>query len=674
MNNSGQLEDKGITERLRDTRLKTQVRVLDLLQRTVSLLGLQQGVVCEQGPSGALSVFQALSVQFRVGSTYPELDRLREHMTSSSKHLILSRNLVREPGLASIGLESIGAAAVAQFRMGGRSHLVIVFSPTPSKSAFTANANSTFRLFLDGVRALLQRVQVEEELRRADTRFRRFFHLGPLGSAIISPEGKWTTVNDRLCSLLKRSRWELAAASWEELTAKEDRAKEGRVYARMLAGELDEYQLEKSFLLPDGSKVPALVTARLLRRSTGQADAVMVLVEDLSGRRRAEAEQARLQEQLLQAQKMESLGLLAGGIAHDFNNLLTGVLGNAHLIRLEVGEEHKASAPLEHLLEAAQRAARLTRQLLAYSGQRGLKIRGVDLSREVQEQSSLLDSLIPKQVELRLDLGVQVPMVQADEVQLQQVVMNLAINGAESCPDGTGKVWLRTGTSFLDPLVPDDYALPPERAGIYAWIEVLDTGAGMAPETLSKIFDPFFSTKFTGRGLGLAAVLGIVRGHRGAIKVTSTPGRGSVFRVFFPCGDPVTEPTGTGGEPSERQVALVIDDEQAVRRVCGAVLKRNGWEAQLASGGLEGVALLRRVKPSLALVDMTMPDIDGVETCRRLREAMPELPILFMSGFAEFAIRDRLPKSGNYGFIHKPFTPTQLVEAISETLAEALSG
>lgn len=664
-------ENKGITERLRDRRLKTQVRVLDLLQRSVGLLSLQQGVVCEPDPAtGHLEVFQTLGSRFRIGQRYPELDRLREHTASLNPAILLSRDLPKDSGLRD-QLQGVGAGAVGAFRVGGQSCLVLLFNPKTWRMGFDPQAENGFRLLLEGVRALIQRVQIEEELRRADTRFRRFFHLGPLGSAILSPEGHWTTVNGRLCSLLQRTRLELKELTWESLTLESDRPREGRVYQRMLSGEIDEYQLEKSFVLPGGGLIPVLATARILRRSNGRAEAVMVLVEDLTERRRAEEERGQLREQLLQAQKMESLGLLAGGIAHDFNNLLTGVLGNAHLIQLELSADHAANPPLEHLLEAGQRAARLTRQLLAYSGQRGLRMRPVDLSREVQEQSTLLDTLIPKRVELRLDLGVQIPAIQADEVQLQQVVMNLVLNGAEACQEKSGTVWIRTGSAFLDPLTPDDYALAPEVAGTYAWVEVLDTGTGMAPASLSKIFDPFFSTKFTGRGLGLAAVIGIVRGHRGAIKVTSTPGSGSVFRVFFPCSQVQEDPTPATRAGHAQRLALVIDDEQAVRRVCGAVLRRKGWKVQVASGGQEGVALLRRIKPQLALVDMTMPDIDGVETCRRMREALPALPVLFMSGFAELSIRDRLPSSGDYGFLHKPFTPSQLLEAVNDTLAAA---
>jgi PAS domain S-box-containing protein len=666
--------EKGITERLRDRRLKTQVRILDLLQRSVALLSLQKGVVCEPDAStGHLRVFQALGRRFQVGQHYPELDRLREFASTTRQDVLLSRDLPKDSGLGQ-ELSGVGAGIMANFRLAGQPFLILLFSGKPWRTGFDAQAENGFRLLLEAVRALLQRIHVEEELRRANTRFRRFFHLGPLGSAILSPSGHWTTVNDRLCNLLGRNRGELSVATWESLTQESDRRREGRVYQRMLAGEIDEYQLEKSFVLPDGGLVPVLVTARILRRANGRVEAVMVLVEDLSERRQAEEERGRLQEQLLQAQKMESLGLLAGGIAHDFNNLLTGVIGNADLIRLELGEGHAAAAPLEHLLDAGQQAARLTRQLLAYSGQRGLRMRSLDLSREVQEQSSLLDTLIPKRVELRLDLGVQVPAVQADKVQLQQIVMNLVINGAEACGEESGTVWIRTGSAFLDPLVPDDYALAPESAGTYAWIEVLDTGSGMSPADLTKIFDPFYSTKFTGRGLGLAAVIGIVRGHRGAIKVTSTLGSGSVFRVFFPCARLEEDLTPTNRSRSDKRVALVIDDEQAVRRVCSAVLRRKGWKVQVASGGLEGVALLRRLEPQLALVDMTMPDIDGAETCRRLRAELPDLPILFMSGFAELAIRDRLPAEGNYGFLHKPFTPSQLMESVGDTLAGAGEG
>lgn len=662
----------GTTERLRNTRLRAQVKVLDLLLRASSLLGFAEGAVFEEATKGAfLSVFQSLgdSAVYARGSEFPELSALMASLGGQAHDVRFSRDLGKESwGSQSGMLSQIGACALAGFRVSGRRH-VILLCGAPRWRGFRDSDEHVMALLLEGIRAHLERVHVEEELRRTDERFRRFFHLSQVGTAILSPEGTWTIVNARLASLLRRSADELSRLTWEDVTAPDELPRERLLFRRMLAGEQEGYRIEKAFLLPDGSRLPALISTRVLLRGEGEVDAVIALIEDLSERRRIETEHAQMQEQLLQTQKLESLGLMAGGIAHDFNNLLTGILGNAHLVQLELGEtpEHTAHAPLHSLLDATQRAAGLTRQLLAYSGQRGLRARELGLSREVQELSSLLDSLIPKKIELRLDLGVQLPLVVADSSQVQQVIMNLVINGAEACGEEAGTVWIRTGTAFLEPFARGDFALAPPREGTYVWIEVLDTGQGMPAETLARIFDPFFSTKFTGRGLGLAAVLGIVRGHHGAISVRSTPGQGSVFRAYFPCA----EDAGAGvddGSGVQRQIALVIDDEPSVRGVCCAVLSKAGWEVHAAASGHEGLALGRRFDAQIAIVDMTMPDMDGVEASAGLRRLRPDLPILYMSGFAEGPTRQRLPAEGSYSFLHKPFTPAQFLQAIAEAI------
>ena len=276
-------------------------------------------------------------------------------------------------------------------------------------------------------------------------------------------------------------------------------------------------------------------------------------------------EHKRSEEHTRQVQKLESIGLLAGGIAHDFNNLLTGILGNASLLLDGAPTDDRES--LEAIVSSSERAAHLTRQLLAYSGKGQFVIREMQLSREVREIVDLLRLSIPKSVDLRLDLQERLPVIRIDPAQLQQITMNLVSNAGEAIGEGKrGTISVSTGVRDIGPGQRDFFSeeIAPAQ---YVYLEVSDTGAGMDPKTMARIFDPFFTTKFTGRGLGLAAVSGIIRSQGGAILVRSEPGRGSTFTVLFRAAQIEREAAGQAAPGSFRGTVLVVDDEDAVRRI-----------------------------------------------------------------------------------------------------------
>jgi signal transduction histidine kinase/CheY-like chemotaxis protein len=411
------------------------------------------------------------------------------------------------------------------------------------------------------------------------------------------------------------------------------------------------------------------VKTATLHRSFGDAGHVALLTD------RTEA--AQLERQLLQAQKLESLGLLAGGVAHDFNNLLTGILGNAHLALGELGSSHPARACLEDVIQASELAARLTGQMLAYSGRGRLDVRAVDLSREVRAIRALLQSSISKNVQLVVDLDDALPPVEADPAQVQQVILNLVINAAEAIGDRAGVVRIATGTSQLGAeelrgLVSGAGMQP----GRHAWLEVRDTGCGMDAATLGRMFDPFFSTKFTGRGLGLAAVLGIARGHRAGLRVRSEEGHGTALRAYFPAG------TGAVADPAVRAAAqpqfgqglvLVVDDESIVRETARRALERAGFRVLLADGGRKAVEIFRaqRGEVCLVLLDVTMPDASGLETFAELRGIDPGLPVLFSSGYTEEAAAAACAGDVLAQFVAKPYAPEELVRRVQEMIARA---
>jgi signal transduction histidine kinase len=390
-------------------------------------------------------------------------------------------------------------------------------------------------------------------------------------------------------------------------------------------------------------------------------------------------ERELLEEQLRQAQKLEGLGLLAGGVAHDFNNLLTGILGNASLVLDLWSPPAEARKMLEDVVRAAERAADLTRQLLAYAGKGRFVVEPLHVSSLVRETSELIRTSISRKVELILDLQEDLAPVEADPSQIQQLVMNLVLNASEAIGDSGGAVFISTGEREIsEPVLHPSYVggeLPPGR---YVFLEVLDTGCGMDDETKAQIFDPFFSTKFTGRGLGLSAALGIVRSHKGFIRVQSMPGRGSDFEVLFPPAErrPVSE-AGPADETPETVdlsgsgLILVVDDEPAVRGAARHTLERYGYTVLEAENGREAVQIFEQHadRISLVLLDVTMPVMSGDEAYHELRRIRPDAKVIISSGYDELDATRRFAGKGAVRFIKKPYTAAKLAEKVKTVLA-----
>ncbi len=373
----------------------------------------------------------------------------------------------------------------------------------------------------------------------------------------------------------------------------------------------------------------------------------------------------RKEEQLRQTQRLESIGLLAGGVAHDFNNLLTGIMGQASLLLNDASPD--MAGALKEIIEGTERAAHLTRQLLAYSGKGQFLVRDLHLTRAVREMADLLRLSIPKSVELRLDLCERLPSIAMDPGHLKQAVVNLVINAGEAIGEGnSGRLSVATGVQEID--CPFVDALGGEvRAGRRVYLEVSDTGSGMDPETIERIFDPFFTTKFTGRGLGLAAVSGIVRSQHGAITVKSVPGGGSTFRVLFP-----PQADRDTVEPSTPPVAtvLVVDDEEAVRKFVAAALRRSGYRVWQAGNGREAVAICDRETERLdaVILDVVMPVMGGCESLPELTRRRPNMKVLLTSGYDEAEAKRLCASYEGAAFIQKPYTAQTLMQSVEDLL------
>jgi PAS domain S-box-containing protein len=426
-----------------------------------------------------------------------------------------------------------------------------------------------------------------------------------------------------------------------------------------------DYRWEFRVARPDGSvrwltSAGKAITAHS-GRDGGESFRIVGNVRDVT-------EEKQSQESLRETQKLESLGLLAGGIAHDFNNLLTGVIGSASLLAEDLSPRSPEAELVRGLREAAERMSRLTSQMLAYSGRGHFVIESLDLSSQVSQIMSLIRASALKNVEVRLNLAERLPAIDADVSQLQQVVMNLVINAAEAVGSRSGYVEVSTSAQTVgEEELKANLTRQTVAPGEFVVLTVTDNGSGMDAATCARIFDPFFSTKFTGRGLGLSSVLGIVRGHRGLLTVKSRPGEGTTFRVFFPAGArPVQAVPAVAESEQGEGTILVVDDEEIVRRVASAALMRQGYRILTASNGLEAIEVYAKGPGAIdvVLLDMTMPVMGGEETLRRLAAMNPAVVVVAMSGFDEREAKSRFG-SGIAGFVHKPFSVSQLGASIA---------
>jgi two-component system, cell cycle sensor histidine kinase and response regulator CckA len=426
----------------------------------------------------------------------------------------------------------------------------------------------------------------------------------------------------------------------------------------------------------DGSVVPTEVVTSLIHDENGQPITVVGITRDITERRRQEEDRRRLEARLLQGQKLESLGVLAGGVAHEFNNLLTSILGNADLSLQDLPPDSPVREHIRAIETASRRAAEISHQMLAYSGRGRFVVERANVSRVVRDMARMLEISVPKVASLRFELPDGLPPVEADVTLLRQMVLNLVLNAAEATdPRLGGTIVVRTGVETCGDDSPClDYFSEPIPRGHYLFVEVSDTGGGMDAATVSRIFDPFFSTKFTGRGLGLPAALGVVRGHRGFIKVRSQVGHGSTFKVMLPA---LAVHASTTERESARPVAsalpliLVVDDEDSVRTLTVRLLERCGYRAVGAADGVEALAVLRAryAEFSCVLLDLTMPRLSGEDTLRELRVFAPILPVLISSGYEGNEVSQRLESLHVAGFIQKPYQLADLKARLDAVLA-----
>ncbi|HYQ28876.1 MAG TPA: ATP-binding protein, partial [Polyangiaceae bacterium] len=533
-----------------------------------------------------------------------------------------------------------------------------------------------FNLMTDQVRETLDgllveigdRTRAEGAARESEERVRAFVENALDAILVIDRQGQVLYSSPSIERLIGRSASAVIGENWFDWLASSDVAQARARLAEAIAADRPVFDRLR-LLHRDGQLRDVELVGRPAFDVRG-VGGVIVNVRDVSDRVRAENQRAELEEHLTQARKMEAIGHLAGGVAHDFNNLLTPIIGYTELVRSSLPKSDPIYADLAVVLEAAEGARQLVRQLLAFGRKQALEVRPLDLSEQVRRIEKILRAMIPESIELVLSLPEERIVIRADATQLQQVVLNLVVNAQDAMSTGGGRLEVSVARVQR---VARDAELELE-AGWYGVLCVADSGHGIDDETRAHLFEPFFTTKERGKGtgLGLATVYGIVKQHRGAISVISQEGQGATFRVFFPCTQELVQPAvkSLSAARGRGETVLVAEDDPSVRTLVKSVLERNGYRVLVAEDGLEALELARRERGriDLLLTDVVMPGMNGRALRDALLQSYPELRVLFMSGYTGDVLTGLGELERDVSLVPKPFTPETLLGSIRKLL------
>ncbi len=570
--------------------------------------------------------------------------------------------------------QAIATAAAGEFVRLDVTHLgvdgvlrIVDFSITPGR-----DERGVVRWIFPEGRDITAQRQAEVAQRESEEKFRQIFQRSHDGLLLLDGD-RFIECNAAAqvmmrCTqpeLLRMHPWELSPPTQPDGRPSGDKALEMIAQAHAKGGHRFEWMHRRV----DGTDFPVEVT--LTPFPLMGHDVLYTSWRDISDRKQEERERIELERRALHAQKLESLGILAGGIAHDFNNLMTAMMGRLEEAKHALAPGHGALEHLRILDDILHRATDLTGQMLAYSGKGRFVVGPADLSQVVRGMADLFSSSVPKKVELELALASGLPSVEADVAQLQQVLLNLVTNASDAIGDVPGRVRIETGVETLDAATMANLRTEVQLSpGPHVFLEVSDTGTGIPAEVAQRIFEPFFSTKDTGRGLGLSAMLGILRAHRGAFGLHSTPGVGTTFRLFFPVtatpAAVTTEVPAVRAELPPGLRVLLVEDEESIRQITARLLKRLDCEVATAVDGVDALDALATKGPfAVVLLDLTMPRMDGRQALAEISKLYPGLPVVICSGYSEHEI-----KGGWRGvFLPKPYSLGELRGALRSALA-----
>jgi two-component system cell cycle sensor histidine kinase/response regulator CckA len=648
----GTVED--ITERIKteEALVASETKLRAILENSVDAIGLHVNGIWEMCNPAALRLFGASSAEELIGT--PILNVIAPEERTRIGNFVRSRNN--------------GAGAPSTYITRGLRADGTKFDLDVTLSLFSMDTRQYILVIL---RDITERRRTEEALRESEEKYRNLFDNMDEGFSLneMIMDASGNPVDFRILNA-NRAYGRHTGLNVEEI--------EGKTILEIMP-EVDQKQIEaygkvamtgEPFMMEYFSE--AFGRHLRVRAFSPQRGRFATVFEDITDKKRAE-------EALRQAQKLESIGTLAGGIAHDFNNLLNAILGQSALAARKLPTESPARNHIEKSIKAAERAADLTRQMLAYSGKGKFVTQEIDLNSLLKENAQMLETSVPKTCELKFDLGSPSPHILGDVGQIQQVIMNLIINAGEAIGQDPGSITLRTNRIMLDDRESDywEHTNAPHASGYYALLEVRDTGSGIKAEHLERIFDPFFTTKFTGRGLGLAAVLGIIRGHHGGIRIRSKEGSGTSFEIVFPIIDPVESSVAHHPQREHlvegtNQTILVIDDEPFVLEVIKDVLNDSDFNVIGSLNPLEGIELYKRNQAAISVVilDYSMPNMDGKAAFAELLKINKDVKVLLCSGYSEDEMESLFGDVRPRGFIQKPYQPSALLARVSQLIAD----
>ena len=586
-----------------------------------------------------------------VGNSFYSIDH--NDWDLGALHLLLEEQLPEDTALDDFEIEHTFARL-------GRKHLRM-------NAQFYRHGNIGQTLILLSIEDFTRKKELEDQLKESEERFRRMFETSRDGLLLISKDnGTIKHFNPAVMEMLGLDQDRLAGKAFLEIDIWADGGDFTTLRQKL---DTDGFLTRQARLRNQKSQAQFDAEVFLINR----ASLIQCNVRDITDRKRNEEEREKLQGQLMQAQRLESIGRLAGGIAHDFNNMLSIVIGHSELMMDALGMEHPHRTAIEEILKAASRSADLTRQLLAFGRKQVLEIQRQDINHIIAGFETLIRRVIGEDVGLQLSLWSQPIMAEVDTTHIEQVLMNLAVNARDAMPDG-GTLTIETAIAHLDA----DYAgsHPDVSPGEYAMIAICDTGFGMNQATLSQIFEPFFTTKGKdkGTGLGLATCYGVVKQHGGHIWVYSEPDHGTTFKIYLPLaqGPPsaAMPRKARGMVPGGGETVLVMEDDASLRQLICAMLARTGYRVIEAHSVEDALDMsIKSEKPiDLVLSDVIMPGMQGPEVVRRIRERHPMAAVLYMSGYTDDVIAHKGILDEDAQFIQKPFSLQSLTKKVQSSL------
>jgi two-component system cell cycle sensor histidine kinase/response regulator CckA len=509
--------------------------------------------------------------------------------------------------------------------------------------------------------------QEEELLRKSESKFRTIIERVAVGIALVDIEGRLMESNPALQEMLGYSGEELRNRVFNEFTHPDDGMVDVDFHKDLITGKRDHYQIEKRYIRMGGEVVWGRLNVSLVRDTEGEFQFTICMVEDITERK-------RLETQFFQSQKMETVGRLAGGIAHDFNNLLTVIKGYTQISLSQIKEADPSRENIEEIRKAAERAAELTHQLLAFSRRQILDMKVLDLNSLVRGLEKMVSRVIGEDIEMFTVLADDLGRVKTDPGQIEQVILNLAVNARDAMPSG-GKLAIETANVELDETFARTHiGVTP---GSHVMLSVSDTGIGMSPEVKERVFEPFFTTKEEGRGtgLGLSTIYGIVKQSGGSIWVYSEPGQGTAFKIYLPRVEEEVESLPSRDDtdrlPKGNETVLLVEDESSLRGLTARVLRGQGYTVLEAGNGDEAMSIARELikeKIHLLLTDVVMPQMGGKELVKRFKALHPGIKVLFVSGYTDYAITHHGVFKPGAPFLQKPFSPLALAKKVREVL------